>query len=308
MRECEPINTLKNGWKIVAFGASVTQQKRSYIDKLGEKFGKWLMRYGYGGDHIISSGVSKIDKVLESCPTNCFIDWFSTGYKETNQNTIDCLETIVQKFSDIDCKLIFLFMPRRDHEERIIFYDFLKKFLVSNELFFIDLNDHISWSNKIARDEVHTTNFGSKKYANIIYDSFMKYENKISVADRNFSPKYLEIKTLEINETAYEYVKLSGQCEILSFELKVGRYSGLVRVGSQTINTWDIWSHYDRNANKVLSKKQIVDGKLKLEILQDEFDTSKCRRDGIDFTKYTKHLHIKNVFYIGDSLECEEIK
>lgn len=307
MRECEPIDTLKNGWKIVAFGASVTQQKRSYIDKLGKKFGSWFMRYGYGGDHLTSSGVSKIDKVLESCPTHCFIDWLSTGYKETNQNTIDCLETIVQKFSDIDCKLIFLFMPRKDHEERIIFYDFVKKFLVSNDLFFIDLNDHISWSNKICRDEVHLTVNGAKKYADIIYDLFMKSEKNISVPKCNFSPEQLKIKTLEINETAYEYVKLSGQCEIISFELKVGRHSGLIRAGSHIFNTWDIWSHYDRIADKSV-ENLIVDGKLKLEILQDEFDTTKCRRDGIDFTEYTKHLKIENVFYIGDSLKCEEIK
>ena len=44
-----------------------------------------------------------------------------------------------------------------------------------------------------------------------------------------------------------------------------------------------------------------VDGQVKLEILNDNIDTSSCRRI-YDFKNIEKELYIKQIFYVGESL------
>lgn len=97
---------------IACFGASVTQQNNGYSDKLSILFKKKINKFGYGGEHLFPSGMIFIDEVLKTNPNVCFIDWFSTGYLNLDNNTIDALNTINYKFSKANCKLIFLFFYR----------------------------------------------------------------------------------------------------------------------------------------------------------------------------------------------------
>lgn len=107
--------------KIACFGASVTQQYKGYSFFLGKHLNQNISVHGFGSEHIVYGGIVHIDKVLESKPSLCFIDWFSTGWIMTNEKTIHALDTIKYKFSKNNCKMIFLFLPRKDHDQRIPF-------------------------------------------------------------------------------------------------------------------------------------------------------------------------------------------
>ena len=105
---------------------------------------------------------------------------FSTSYIKTTNDTIDYLDAIVYKLTNIKCKLIFLFLPRDDHQSRIPFYNFVKKILrFPKKLYYIDLNEYISYSSEICRDSVHTTDIGSEKYADLIYSQFIKIKVRL---------------------------------------------------------------------------------------------------------------------------------
>lgn len=142
---------------ITFFGASVTQQKNGYAVYLKKKIKNSVKIFGKGGMHLSNAGICYIDDVLKYSPEYCFIDWFSTDYIDTNENTIEYLNTLIYKFSHAKCRLVFLFFPRLDNLSRQIFYKFVKNFLAMSELYFIDLNDYYEYSSDLVKDSVHTT-------------------------------------------------------------------------------------------------------------------------------------------------------
>ena len=106
---------------IACFGASVTQQKKGYCFYLEKLFKKNINKLGFGSEHILYGGIVHINNVLKYKPSLCFIDWFSTGWICANKKTVSALDTIKYKFSINNCKIIFLFFPRKDHHEEYIF-------------------------------------------------------------------------------------------------------------------------------------------------------------------------------------------
>jgi hypothetical protein len=153
---------------ITFYGASVTQQKTGYAVKLKSKLKEEVKIFGYGGMHLNNAGICYIDRVVSEQPEFCFIDWFSTAYIETNQSTLDYLDTMIEKFTKINCKLVFLFFLSKNHNNRLKFYSFCKDHLIKRGIAFCDLNESLKVSTEVLRDNIHTTEYGSEKYSEII--------------------------------------------------------------------------------------------------------------------------------------------
>jgi hypothetical protein len=288
---------------ICFFGASTVQQKLGYTKYLSQKLNILNNSYGYGGNHINDAGICFIDKILKKNKYDyCFIDFFSTGYKKCNDLTIEYLDTIVYKFTKSNCKLIFLFLLRSDHIKRIQFYEFVKIYLNLRNLYYIDLNNFLEYSLEYVKDFVHTTDNGSRKYAEIIFSNFNKYKNNIKLPLDIIRTKYCDIQELNINKTFKNNIIIQGECTIIGFYLIVGPKSGLIQVDNIKYNIWDTYCHYDRPSFKLNNLK--VSGKLELNVLQEAIDYSTCRRNIIE-KDMIKELNIISIYYIGNELKID---
>lgn len=98
---------------------------------------------------------------------------------------------------------------------------------------------------------------------------------------------------------------------ILGIYGTIGRHSGICTIKfdngtEQKVSLWDRWCHFERNHfNFAIPHHQ---GKVRIEVLQDGFDTSSCKVP-VDFTKYRKQLVCREIYWQGESLivenECE---
>jgi len=283
------------------FGASVTQQRNGYAVILSKKLLDTESHiFGYGGNHISDAGICFIDNILKTNSNYCFIDFFSTGYVSISESTIEYLDTIVYKLTKSNCKIIFLFLLRRDHDNRIKFYNFLKNYINSKNLYYIDINDYLKYNSDLIRDDVHTTDFGSEEYAKIIYDVFKKDIHKIEYPINITKTKYSDdIKVINVNKIIKDNIIFEGDCLIISFYLIIGKNSGFIDINGVKKCIWDQWCHYDRHNFKL--QNITVKDKLEIKILQDDVDYSTCRRN-ISETQINKELNIVDIYYIGDKL------
>ncbi|MDM8556620.1 hypothetical protein QUF75_17985 [Desulfococcaceae bacterium HSG7] len=230
---------------IAVFGASVTQQKNGFTTKLNEHFNVPIKVFGYGGMHLNNAAICFIDEVIEQRPDYCFFDWFSTAYNESNDKTVQYIDTILNKCSKINCKPIFLFLPFRSTPNKRNFHRFCQSVLNDKKVFFIDVNTELQKYdiNKILRDNVHTTEYGSSLYSKIIYAKFKDNKDNIIKPNGVSETQYSCIKKIMINREFKDFLKLSGNCEIIGFLLTIGPHSGLINVvnGSESYNsnTWD---------------------------------------------------------------------
>ena len=287
---------------VAIFGASVTQQKNGYATILSSKLQTKVNIYGYGGMHLNNAGICFIDKVIQDHPSYCFVDWFSTGYIVSNEETKEYIDTIIYKFSEINCKVIFLFFPNKEYAERKEFYSFCKNHLEKRNIYYIDLASEINEFDLVLRDVVHTTDYGSDLYAKIISKKFIYNKDSLIISVNTKPTKYTSIRKTIVNKVFYEYIEITGKCEIIGFLLTIGPHSGMVAVsgreGVKKYNIWDKWCHFPR---KDLNLPMKVEGKVQIKILQDQFDTN----DGqvqYNFDKVKKYLIVHEIYYIGEFL------
>ena len=282
---------------ICFFGTSVTQQKNGFVKYLTEKLNINKISFCYGGMHINDAGICYIDDVIASECKYCFIDFFSTDFICTNNLMIEYLDTIVYKFTKANIKLVFLFLPRNDHNDRINYYNFLKTYLISKNLYYIDLNEYFEYSTDIIRDAVHTTDLGSEKYAELIYEKFTQTINEIQLPLDITETKYCHIKKIEINKIFNKKLVVDGKAFIVGFLLKIGPNSGWIEINGIKYLVWDIYCHYIRENMRLTGIN--IDGITDINILQDDVDYSKCRRE-ITEKNVIKYQDIINICYIGE--------
>lgn len=294
---------------IAIFGASITQQKSGYAARLKEKLNQPVRVFGHGGMSLKDAAICLIDKVIEENPTYCFVDWFSTAYNKVDDDTIQYIDTIIYKFSKLKCKLIFLFFPYKNIPEKKEFYVFCRSVLINREISFIDVNYEIDNSelNTILRDDMHTTEYGSHLYAQIIHKNFEKIKNHIKIPTDIRPTKYIHIKKIVVNRMFDDRIGLEGYCEIIGFYLTIGPHSGIVEVDNgkelQIYNTWDRWCYYPR---KHFNLPMEIRGNVRLNILQKNFDISSCHEQ-VDFKNKKKKLIVHEIYYIGDYLHIKNI-
>lgn len=152
--------------RLAAFGASVTQQENGYVDQFSKRIGVKIKKFDYGGMHLPDAGVCFIDTVCTYKPDCVLVDWFSTDYMEQSEKTLQCIDTILYKFSLINCAVVFLIFPERRtdgrQDEKEVFYDFCRKVLKDRNACYIDISDklkNVDLAN-VLRDSIHTTSYG----------------------------------------------------------------------------------------------------------------------------------------------------
>ena len=149
--------------RFVVFGASVTLQENGYADQLAKRLAVKIKKFGYGGMHLPDAGMCFIDTVCAYKPDCVLVDWFSTDYMEQSERTLQCLDTLLYKFSLINCAVVFLIFPERRtdgrQDEKEGFYNYCREALRTRNAYFIDLSAELENSDlsKILRDSIHTT-------------------------------------------------------------------------------------------------------------------------------------------------------
>jgi hypothetical protein len=285
---------------ICFFGASVTQQKNGYAKVFCDKYSLNCCIYGYGGMHLYDAGVCYIDNVIILKPEVCFIDFFTTAYTETNKMTNVYLDTIVFKLNKINCKIVFLFFWRRDNVIRQQFYNYCKEYILNNNLQYIDLCEYIQYDEKLLRDIVHTTNYGSQIYAECIYEKYFNLQKKIPKTISQ--TKLCDMKEFIVGDKIHNYIELHGNCNVYCLKIIKDCYCGIVDIiidddneNVYHINTWDEWCNFDRismiHINKYVKKN------IKIIVSQQIFDTNVCKNKDIDFNIVTKILALQSIFY-----------
>ena len=293
---------------ITFFGASVTLQKNGYARLLSEKFQDEVKIFGYGGMHINNAGICFIDDVLSVNPDYCFVDFFSTVYTLENNKTKEYIDTIIYKFSKANCKLIFLFFPKY-YEKLDEWYTFCKNHLDANNMCYIDVNSKLKKvdKNKYLKDSVHTNNYGSKLYSDIIFEEFRVLKNTLIIPTHINLTSYINIKKLIVEKQFKKEIKLKGSAEIIGMNNTIGPFSGLVEIQIDNKkpykeNIWDEWSYYTR---KHFNLSFTTKNKTKIILLNEVFDTSSCKFN-LNFEKKVKFFCLHTIYYIGD-LEIENI-
>jgi hypothetical protein len=285
------------------FGASVTQQKDGYATILKNKLftDHEINIFSFGGCHLSDAGIVRIGDVLENNPDVAIIDWFSTALRSIDNEVVlnyygnnnikknfftishekvkEYMDTLINKFHKNNCKLVFLFLVRSDHLIRIEFYNYLKKYLDNKKIFYIDLNDKLKYNELIIKDVVHTTKFGSEIYANFIYEKLNSKLDSLSIPTEIPVPFYGNIKKIDFNKEITEYIEFTGNGTIFTMSVKIGPFSGLIQYNDEKINSWDVYCHFERNFHFPSLKTFEVNNNLKLSVLQEDFDTSICRRE-----------------------------
>lgn len=292
--------------EIAFFGASVTQQKNGYVDAVASLLNHKVLKFGHGAMHINDAGICYINEVLEKRPKICFLDWFTTEYMNQNGKIELFINTILQKFSAINCRVIFLFFPFQNNETRAEFYIQMKDLCKKNSYEYICIDEELAdySEQEILRDYIHTNPKGSKLYAERIIDYLNKHEQY--VIPKNKEPTlYSTVFCKKIHKGGKKFV-INGDCEIIGIDIKTGRYSGIVEITNNgkisEENTWDMWSYFVRD--KFSFKNIHIAGDCALKVTSQKFDTSSCKKK-IDFSKYSKKIVIKEIYYVGNSVKIK---
>lgn len=292
--------------KIVFYGASVTQQRNGYVNHFAKLSKAKVLKFGFGGMHLNDAGICFIDKVVELKPEICFVDWFSTAYSNQDSNLEFYIDAIAEKLLKVDCRVIFLFLPNKRNAKECDWenlYSFAKNYLKKQRLEFICIDEALSdcTPEEILRDEIHSTERGSRFYAETIYDYL---QNHPQLPKAEVKPNiYSSISALPVKRGFDKKLILEGDCHIQGFHLQIGPWSGIVNIktddGRFKENTWDWWCYYGRDH---FSFNLPIDGRVTFTISDESFDTSECR-DKFDFSKYKKKLVIHEIYYYGGSLK-----
>ena len=289
--------------KISFFGASVTQQK-GYVDEfekrmLPNNYNINVYKHGYGSTHLNDAGMCYINKVLENNPNYLFIEWFVTGYTDVCCDVY--LDTIINKCANIMCIPVFLLLDRTDIEKRISFNNKIKEYATTYNIHYIEIIN-IENREKYLRDTVHTTELGSHYYADIIYNYFITNiydkEYNFTLIKTILPTIYNNILYIDINKTFHNNIIIEGICEIIGIYQKLGPYSGVCEINynngkTEKCNLWDQWCYFERNNIKL---KFTVDKSIKINILQEKFDTSSAKVQNVD---NNKKMTVYTIFYLG---------
>lgn len=293
---------------IAFFGASVTLQKSGYAKVLQQMLNDDVEIFGYGGMHLNDAGICFIDDVLAVKPSLCFIDFFSTVYTEETDLTKEYIDTIIYKFSSIGCKLIFLFFPKK--EEISGWHTFCKQFLDERRMSYIDVNTELAHIDKesFLKDVVHTNHYGSKLYADIIFEKYTQIESSIIVPSEPKTTEYISIKKLVVEKSFDHAIYLSGSAHIIGFLNTIGPYSGIVQITtdnnpSEKVSIWDEWCHYTRlHFNLAFD----MENHAIITLLPDQINYIKCKSNA-NLSKYRKKLILHSIYYIGNNLKILNI-
>ena len=294
--------------KVAFFGASVTVQKDGYVtvfENLTKDMDITVFRHGYGGMRLDDAGISFIDEALKDKPNYLFLDWFSPSAL-CNENRLNkCLDLIVRKCFIQSIVPVFLLFDRNPFSEmREIMYTNVIKYADKYKINCINLYKNEN-ATGLLKDEVHTTIIGSEFYGKRIYEVYSTLGKQPIIYEIPEKNELFDIKYKDVDIIVNSNISISGSFQLIGIYQDVGYFSGLIEKiedgKKSNSKTWDIHCHYIRKNFNISTVKYCSN--LIVNVLQDNFDTSACRRI-YDFTDKKRYLRIYKIFYIGviDSL------
>lgn len=298
--------------KVAFFGASVTVQKDGYVtvfENLTKDMDITVFRQGHSGMHLANAGICFIDEALKDKPICLFLDWFSPSSILTESNLNKCLDLIVRKcFIQSTVPVFLLFDYNPFSEMREIMYTNVIKYANKYKINYINLykNENV---NDLLKDEVHTTIVGAEFYGNNIFEFYSSQNKRPIVYEIPEKNELFDIKYKEIDITININISISGSFQLIGIYQDIGQFSGLIEKledgKKSSCKIWDIHCHYVRKNIKISTENECKN--LIVNVLQDNFDTSICRRP-YDFSNKQKYLRIYKIYYIGviDSLIVDD--
>ena len=304
------------------FGASVTDQKLSYVDVLSDKINNKLYKNGYQGCHI-NQAVWLVDDIIQIKPKICVLEWTTSVYRDTLDNIIKYLHVIVNKLLHANIIPVFLFLFKQNINN---FMDIIDAYCAVAKYHNICCIHHYKIIQEIGldndyflKDSCHTNYNGSVLYANILYDVIMLLKN----SKNKFIPntqllhkqdKLNDLCTLYLdnilnNSTEYEifnnkkYWKITDSIiinnnlnisKIVALDIIYYKHNGIININGTNIQTWDRHCYYKRS--QYFNIEIDVQDSIIIHVLQDNFHTTDCKYD-IIFPE-NKYLLISNLVYI----------
>jgi hypothetical protein len=291
--------------KVTFFGASVTAQNDGYVSvfqKLVKEIDINVFKHSYGGMHLGDAGISFIDTILKDSPDYIFLDWFSTAINYEGQLLKTYLDVLVRKSRLQNCTLHFLLLDANplSHKKRKMYAEVIR-YAEEYKIYYTKLYDNPDITD-LLRDNVHTNSKGSEFYGNRIFEDFSEMlKNPLLKCEIPEQNKYCDISFIDIDKTVEANIYMEGSFLLIGIYQDIGPFSGLIEkyVDSNIINEriWDIHCHYTRKSMKINTSPECKN--IKINVLQENFDTSTCRRV-YDFTGIKKYLRIFKIFYIGN--------
>jgi len=321
---------------IMVFGASVTAQKNNIWSSFIEFFNKKLKRKhffiisGHGGEHLYPQSLCHIDTACSLKPDICIVDWFDTGFLETNDITKKSIETLIRKLRQIGCYIIFYYHFRLNDnpEKRVSFIKYVDSIAymygVSSYNEYEAVDCHNINGESLLRDVVHTTPEGSKILGEIFCDYFLKIQKNgfnyfHSLYPLLFFPPKNEFYNIKKQTITLDMIhgktkkdidgywclnkknvlELALDKNLFAIEMKIGSYSPIIECSEREsginhlFQLWDPYCHYERK--QILPFENITQGEWFFSITNNPIDYSKCRRK-VDFTGVEKMLKVKDFF------------
>jgi hypothetical protein len=275
------------------FGASITQQKTGYVSFFKELNQNYIIsQFGYGGMNIRDGGIIYIDKVIQSNPNYCFLDWFSPECYRPPKKIEIYTDVLVEKLLSIDCHPIFLFFYRKDMDRGWFeMFEYLKNYGQKYTINSIDLSG-LENASEYLRDSIHTNDLGSEKYGSIISKTFhnMTFQKSLVTPEKN---RLSNISSITLGIVAKEYVKLksSGHSSIVGVLQKVGPYTDGVIC-------------YNGNIEYVVDLKDKWSEKYERDTIKFNIDT--FSGELVVRVSESKKLVWEKLFYTGDPVELVE--
>ena len=283
-----------NEMNIVFYGASVTAQSVShdgnevtgYVPN-AIKFLEALFlesfetcnfyQMGYGGNHFNDAGLIYANDVLDKSPDIVIMDWHTTGLYEFD---VESYAHVMRKFLESGAVIITLFLPfkRHLHSQNAIHFKQARGYSRCYDdckiLNFYKIPSLIAGIGDYLRDEVHTTPTGGFRFGRVVADALSKFIEDKVWEDTELLEEYILpprnsnnifVSNLECDFQLHAgdrlTLKLSEKSNWLQFYGKVikGPQSPILNykygLQSGSINSWDQWCYYEREALTPLGHK-----------------------------------------------------
>lgn len=323
--------------KIVFFGASVTEQNKNqkgeitgyfpYVEYLFKKtFGDkyTLLQKGFGSGHLNDTGFIYLELIKRLKPDMVVLEWYTTSCTFFDK---DKFHHIQKSLLDLNVRVVNLILPKKNALTREL--DNIKQARAYQKLgsYFVSLYPYVDNPldlSKCLRDNVHTTPEGGKAYAEIIFDeiigiikgNYKNNEGEIIPIPKTYSVPVVNHKDIKLelnsgNKLIIEMESLSesNECQLFS-KVKLGRFSPVldyksVNGISDSIEVWDIWSHFERPCLKPISNNFTLNGydKITFEISNTSPNYNACLRpiEPVDLQNRKLPI-IGEIFIIGGKI------
>lgn len=316
---------------VVFFGASVTEQKYSYVNYLAKhKQESMIQKKGYSGCHI-NQAIWLVNDIIALFPKPkcCFLEWITSVYKPHKEDLAVFLAIIIRKLIENDIVPIFLYLYKTDIDEYLDLlhtYEEIASYYHISSIHMYNVIKELSIEpSLILKDSCHTIYEGANLYGSLIERSMEylvndtsenynlklllplnprnKYDNvTVASIDSFMDCTHLEFEMF--NEKKYYkihdhlIIHLPTQnYTLLAINILYYKHNGFIIINDNRLLTWDTNCYYKRYGyiNLNIHFSEAID----VVISQDVVNTKSCKYD----TTFPdeKYLFLSELIYTTNS-------